>query len=110
MSALNAQTTDDVMVALTELQRDALVLAGHHVPAVDAAFMLGVSSFEDVLDALDQATEALKASSYFAAYIRADALGLLTAANAPPIPPPLRYRRVNRDRSRGLRRRGTLTH
>lgn len=71
---------------LTRLQRTALLLAGHHVPSADAAWMLGLGSAEDVLDALDQATAALREQSYYAAYLRAHELGLLRGLGAAPAP------------------------
>jgi hypothetical protein len=64
-------------ITLSELQRAALVLAGHHVPAERAATILALARASDVLDVLDDASRALGVRGYYRAYTKATALGLL---------------------------------
>lgn len=109
MPTAPAVPIDSRQPKLTELQRDALVLVGHHVPADQAAVMLDVARAQDVLAILDQAVVALSARGYYAAYRRAAELGLLGEELASD-PTPIRQRHVNRHRSRHLRVLGPLNH
>lgn len=90
-------------VELDDLQRAALVLAGHHVPAERAATILNLASTNDVLDVLDAASEALGVRGYYRAYVRAGALGLLQDSSAARPVRAARRRSRLRERDRGLR-------
>lgn len=89
-------------VELDDLQRAALVLAGHHVPAERAATILNLATTNDVLDVLDAASDALGVRGYYRAYVRAGALGLLQDPSAQPVTAGRRRAR-HRERDRGLR-------